>query len=306
MNSLLQYFQSKKYDKNDWKTYPIILRWMYLDHMIDVLNVIDPKVQYLMQHSRSKLREWFSSDSALTQITAERYILDYLRLNNNSLEENFKGSGVDAYLNMGNERFGLEVTTINSCIPEWIFNERLHTYLDAHNYSRKNTIEISYSLEDIKDANYTLNTVELVGQLLMSGGSGNVGDITIKNISGTGSLISWNHKSQQYNLFTTLEDRLNEIIQRRKKQLVGNKKNLLFIGVNQLPHSEHVPGIFREIAKPVRYTDEVGRITDIISKVLPPNVIGVCFFTYSLDRVEPMYPLKIFWRDSRDEFSINL
>ena len=36
------------------------------------------------------------------------------------------------------------------------------------------------------------------------------------------------------------------------------------------------------------------------------NVIGICYFFYSLEREEPFYPLKIFWRSEEDEIPISV
>ena len=170
MKNIASYFKNKRYDPTDWKSYPIILRWANLERMKNELNIIDSKVEYLLKNSRSKVKEWFSNDNTLTQITAERYILDYLRKINTSYIENFTGGGVDAYLEVNGEKIGIEVTTINNSTPEWIFHERLLMYLDTKSYSGTDAIEISYPEKSVIKVRYSLDMIEKVGNKIIKGG----------------------------------------------------------------------------------------------------------------------------------------
>ena len=50
-------------------------------------DVIAKKIGYLLSvGATAKANEWVSSDKALTQITAERYLLDYLRKKNTNFK----------------------------------------------------------------------------------------------------------------------------------------------------------------------------------------------------------------------------
>lgn len=306
MRNLNNYFSTRKFDENNWETYPIVLRWMDIGHMQNAIGILDSKVDYLLKHSRSKLNEWFSSDSSLTQITAERYILDYLRLLNINLHESFTGGGVDAFLDMNKKHIGLEVTTINSATPEWILNERLLMFLDKNKYDKHDGIEISYSLDDISNINYSYQVIRQIGEKILHGEYGSIGNISIKKIKKSGAFISWNQIAKPYNLFGFLEKRILQILNDKSTQLSSLDSNILLIGVNQLPHHEYAQCLIREIREPKRFEEEVKHIDSMIKNILPSNVIGVVFFTYTLDSVSPMYPLRIFWRDIDNQINICL
>ena len=134
----LSNYLNKKIQATDWRQQPIILNWLnnsYKDSMNQALKVIDKKVGYLLnQNARGKLRQWFrSDDSNFCTITAERYVIDYLKSKNNNINDNLynskKRSSVDAEINCDSKVIGIEVTTINGFISEWIFTERLPLYL---------------------------------------------------------------------------------------------------------------------------------------------------------------------------------
>lgn len=306
MNNIADYFKNKSHDPKDWKSYPIVLRWLQTKRMTDALSIINVKLDYLKQNSKQKIQEWFSSDKALTQITSERFVLDYVRTQNSNYIENFKGNGVDAYLKIENSHVGLEVTTINEAIAEWIFQERVLMYLFSHNYNITDNIKISYTLKALESLNYTLDLVEDTGKKIINKKYDGNDSVVIRRLSSGGDYISWELNNKGFNLFSILEKRLYTILTSKNPQLKKNEKNILFIGVNQLPINELNPDIFAELSHPKRFTSEIITLEQIVSKNLPKYVVGVCFFVYTLNSDTPMYPLKIFWRDSLNVLPINL
>lgn len=70
-----------------------------------------------------QVNEWISNDKALTQITAERYILDYLRVKNTNFIDKFTGGGVDAFLTNDNSRVGIE-SNYRQSVSSWMDTSR--------------------------------------------------------------------------------------------------------------------------------------------------------------------------------------
>ena len=198
MSDLLKRLNKKKVDKADWKTYPILLHWYEAGRMLDVIQIIEEKTNYLLsQGASSKVNEWISSDLALTQITAERYLLDSLRVINSNLEESFTGGGVDAYLVHGGKKIGIEVTTVNQSISEWILRERLLTYLSSYKYSRNDTIEITYDLakiEGLKHNNFSL--VEKIGTFIIKQNFHKADGVSVKKSLSVAQLLAGETKVQ--------------------------------------------------------------------------------------------------------------
>jgi len=308
MINFTDWLKKKSPPTSDWRTYPILLRWNESGRMTDALKVIEKKIDYLIsQGSNSKIKEWLSGDLALTQITAERYVLDSLRYKNTSLVENLTGGGVDAYLIQGESKIGVEVTTVNQSIAEWIFNERILMFLDFNKYSATDGIKISYDLNKIKGLEYTLDLIEEIGSTIIQDNFGVVGNVNIEKIADSGSYINWNNESPDNNFFETVKSSLCRILTSKSEQLGKNQQNLLFIGVNQLPIGPINPSIFRDLTGNSNVHPEwVLELEKIVIELLPENVLGVCFFVYTLPSEDMMYPLHIFWRDSNQKVPIIL
>lgn len=311
MNNLQTYLShNKKYITNDWRKLPIIHRWMALPRMQKTIQMIDKKVGYLLNKSPKKIEEWFGSDASLTQITAERYILDHLRGKNlGRYSENFAGSGVDAYLRDHNNNIGIEVTSINKTIAAWVLNERLLIYLENNKHTERSNIRIKYRIQDIEKIKYSLDLVEKIGQVIISGKQ-NIdlnGLEVIREVPfSSGGLIIWDEASEEYDLVELLKQKLTAIISDKSKQLKKNTANILFICVNQLPLSSQNPTFFEEITSPIRYASEAQELQSFIQNILPDYINGVCFFVYTLESEDPMYKLKILWKNKPKQISLEL
>lgn len=300
------FYANKQFSKNDWKNYPIILRWLEKGSMEGSLKVINDKVCHLSQVSKSKLQEWLASDdNKLTQVTAERYILDYLRTKNN-LTDIFSGGGVDAHIEIDGEKIGTEVKTLNKTTPEWLLNERLLMYLWSKDFVLKNNVEIRFPLSRTKALEYLdsrFKIIEAIGNALITSSYGEVEGFTISKLE-KGSSIIWEMDNDGFNLFEYLPTHLQSIID-NKKQFKDYSKNILFIGANQIP-VDHLFGMFIEMANPTRFTEEIEELENMLTETLPDNIIGVCYFHYHLPQINPYYPLKIFWKKGAEIPSINL
>lgn len=292
----------------DWKTYPILLKWYESGRMSNPINILEKKVDKLLREgATAKVKEWVSTDVALTQITAERYLLDYLGTRNSNFRDSFTGGGVDGYLQIKSDSIGLEVTTVNQSIPEWILHERLLAYLSTNRYARNDGIEITYDLSKLEPIKFdNLNIIQKIGDAILRENYHSVNGVAIKKISKRGAYISWNNTESNNNFFVTIENSLTQILSQKSKQLSKNQQNILFVGVNQLPNSIFNPGIFKELVGHIYHQDWIDELNIVTRNSLPVYVIGVCFFVYTLPSEEMMYPLKVIWRDPSVTVPINL
>ena len=99
------------------------------------LTIIDKFVANLLgpRHpgGTKKLEHWLlTSDKDFNAITAERYIINYLQQRNRGIVDNLLTDGVDAYLDCCGSTIGIEITTLNGFIADWILLERLTLLLD--------------------------------------------------------------------------------------------------------------------------------------------------------------------------------
>ena len=88
-------------------------------------------------------------------------------------------------------------------------------------------------------------------------------------------------------------------------------RNIIFVGINHsMPSNYVVPMLFDELGKDeiISYSDEIEEIRKYWGSHMSDlnNVIGICYFFYSLNSEAPFYPLKIFWRSDTDKVAINL
>jgi hypothetical protein len=307
----------KKIKQHNWQK-PLILDWLHKDKMKKSLAVMDKKVDYLLKNKAiHKLRQWFLSDDRdFNCITAERYIIDYLKSKNRSMKDNLSKSGIDAiysYSYDGHE-VGIEVTTINGFIANWIFTERLRMYLEEKEFLDIYTLEINYEAKRIineMQKNSIYIYVQNVGDNIILNSANTLKSLEIKYCKAnrqTGSIV-WNcNKIDDSSSVEYLIEELIKILKRKVNQLSKYCQNLIFVGVNHEGPTNWInPDIFEEMGGSSNiYQQQIQMIQDFLSKNLPQNVLGVCYFIYQLDKDEPFYPLRIFWRDEKNKIMINL
>lgn len=300
---------------------PIIISWLKSPSMQRSLEVIDKKVNYLLQNShcggKSKLSEWFlSGDENFVNITAERYIIGYLMSNNNIIRDNMKGKGPDASLVIGQDEVGIEITTLNGFVVDLIFTERLSEQLLLKGIILNKTIRIDYDHGRLINHKHMIyEYIKHVATAIDKYDCTSLNDLEISieyEYRWPGS-ISWNHDSAEnfpwFNYLTT--GLISKLCKSSKsKQLKQFQKNLVFVGVNQIaPTNWAIPMIFEEIGRGgVSYTQAIDGIQKFWSRELQdlPHITGICYFCYSLPKEEPYYPLKVFWRNEADIIDINL
>ncbi len=122
--------------------------------------------------------------------------------------------------------------------------------------------------------------------------------------------VSWRiSEDSTFTWVNVITDDLLPKIQEKVKQLKEYSRNLVFVGLN---HSSPCDGIFPRIFKDIGNSDifshEAQKIRNYWESQMRnlPNIIGICYFIYSLERETPFYPLKIFWRSEVDKIMINL
>lgn len=308
----------KKYKKNynDWRK-PIILEWLSLPGMEQVLEIIDKKVEYLINKKAwKKLKQWFSSDDRdFNSITAERYIIDYLKLKNKNIEDNLFNKGVDAVYNFNDQKIGMEITTINGFIADWIFTDgRLLMYLEEKQSLDGYTLEIDYNYERIKNEmgkNNIYGYIQNVGESIISNNANELKSLEIEctKTNRLTGCISWHHnRADDFPFIKYITEGLIERLNKKTRQLSQYGKNLIFVGVNHAgPDNLVNPAIFKEIGQGgISYQQEIQMIQNFLSEKLPQNIIGVCYYNYHLKRMVPFYQLKIFWRNQDEIIPINL
>jgi hypothetical protein len=293
---------------------------MKLPSMKESLAYIDRQVEYLCQNGgKKKLEEWFlSGDRNFNAITAERYVINYLRQKNHNVVDNLSTTGIDAVLKNGSSDVGIEVTTLNGFVAEWIFTQRLTQFLAGSGFLGDKCLDITYSHKKISDEPLTrlYNYVEQAGTAIVSEDNQLLSelDLSVEVSTRTTHCISWHpdDSGDDFPWFRYITDDLHWKLRARNKsqQLERFPRNLVFIGLNHLsPVNWAFPGIFEDLGRDGgRYDSEIQAIGDYWASHLSTltNVAGICYFFYSLDRETPFYPLKVFGRADSDGVSINL
>lgn len=323
-----KYIEKNKKKNLEWDKKPIIFYWIENPSMNNSINAIEKKCKYLIEQKdeikggTNKLEEWlFGSDLQFYTITAERFIIDYLKeRNGENLLDNLQKSNksnVDAALRVNNETIGIEITTINSFIADWIFKERLSIYLQER-YKDIDTLEIEYSPETIKhhQIDFLSNNYEFIKEVGLKIIKKDIKGLKELGISVTysnrpSSCVVWRHTESNTNkeMMTVLtEDILKKKIEgnkKKKKQLSIHNKNLLFVGINQLQDEYPLlPNIFDKAKLSLENYRK--HLRDYYSNHLPDYLSGICFFFYYLEQKKPFYPLEIFWRKKAEKIKINL
>ena len=303
------------------KPIPIIMKWIESPSMKQSLQVIDRKVGYLLEHyqngGENKLKQWLlSGDINFVTLTAERYIIDYLISQNSNIEDNLEKKGVDAKLKVGNENIGIEVTTLNGFIAEWILIERLSELLSSKNVLDDKTLELTYDHERIKKETKNNTIYQYIEELSTAIETEDA--ISLTNLDASIEfeyrgvhVISWNHSNADS--FPWLKYLTNDLLSKltgKKKQLMEYSRNIIFIGVNHIsPCNWAIPLIFEEIGiGRTSYNAQIEGIENFWTKAMQnhKNIAGICFYNYSLDKVGPFYPLRIIWSNQEENLQINL
>ena len=300
--------------------HPMVVRWLQWPVMIHSLEIIDKHIGYLLHHGAiAKLNQWFlAGDENFNSITAERYILAYLRQRNENLEDNLTAEGIDGFLEDEFGRVGVEITTLNGFIGDWIFVERLTEFLDEQNYLTMNSgLEISYSHARIRRAaqgKVIYDFVRKTGEAILSNDTQALSEMKIfVHPHNRGASISFDiDDTDSFPWFRHITQDLQSKLQEKSKgqQLAQQTRNIVFVGLNHSsPSNWAFPGIFEDLANgELRYHSEIQEIREFWASTMPSlaNLVGVCYFFYSLPSEVPFYPLKFFWRSEKDKIAINL
>lgn len=299
---------------------PIVVRWLQSPGMMQSLAIIDKHVGYLLHRGAiEKLNQWFlAGDENFNSITAERYILAYIKQKNGNLEDNLKSEGIDGFLEYENGRVGIEITTLNGFIGDWIFVERLTEFLDEHNYLTMNRgLEIFYSHARIQLAaqgKMIYDYIRKTGEAILSNDAQSLSEMKISvHPHSRGPCISFDiDDADSFPWFRYITQDLQSKLQQigKVQQLTQQTRNIVFVGLNHSsPINRAFPRIFKDLAfGEIRYHSEIQEVREFWASSMTSltNVIGICYFFYSLDSEVPFYPLKFFWRSETDKIAINL
>ncbi len=300
--SLDKFFSGKKI-QSDWFKFPVVLRWMDDMGMESSVKVIDNKVKYLLSQSGgvSKLKEWFlKSNDRMVTITAERYILDYVRSQNSGLKEILTGGDVDACINISGTEYGIEVTCFLETFAEWVLVERIQQYLSQNKIIPLYGLKVSAELQTLKsfayrDETYQRNVIEQLSISVNSGGVFKYEGFSIHPIPDIQpGIISWEFEQDMSNPLDSLINDLSNKINEKHRQLNKRPCNVLFISVGSLPVNHLFPSLFAELKNPDRWKAEIIELEKKVFEIIrETSVKGVCFFVYDLRQNKPYYALKI-------------
>jgi len=315
------FLDSKKNRIEDsWKKRPIIMDWLEYGSMGNAISIIDHKVGRLKGVADGKLNEWFlSGDKNFCSLTAERYIVDHLRsINKNVVDNLVKTGGPDAILKCPNEDVGIEITTVNGFIADWIFTERLLLYLKEKVHRLHVNHQITYDYEllntELNSKNYSsiYDYIESVGDNIRRGDETALQkmQVTWQKTDSEGDLIIWEHDAAQK--FPTMkyltEGLLSHLQKSKTKQLSRFPRNIVMVGVNHCGPNNHLtPRIFNEMGNgSLSCQYEIEYISNYWAKNLPNSIVGLCYYIYDIGQETPFYPLRMFWRDENHRIDINL
>jgi hypothetical protein len=299
------------------------MKWMESPSMKKSLQIIDKKVEYLLANYQDggehKLIDWFlTGDRNFVTQTAERYIIDYLISQNSNIEANLRKTGIDAKLKVGDEIVGIEITTLNGFIAEWILIERLSEFLSAKDVLDDKTLRIAYDHARIMketEQNRIHQYIEDLGAAIEAVDINSLKnlDVSIEFEHRWAGVISWNHsKADSFPWLKYLKDDLLSKLSEsnKKKQLMEHSRNIIFVGVNHIaPSNWAIPSIFEEIGTGgTLYNTQIENIENFWTKVMQEhqNFTGICFYYYSIDKVGPFYPLRIIWNNEGENLKISL
>ena len=237
---------------------------------------------------------------------------------NSNIEDNLRKTGVDAKLKVGDEYIGIEVTTLNGFIAEWILRERLSELLFSKNVIDDKTLRLTYDHERIMKETVENRMYQYIDELSTAIETNDA--ISLKNLDASiefehrwAGAISWNHSNaDNFPWLKYLTDELLSklTISNKRKQLMEYSRNIIFIGVNHItPSNWAIPSIFEQIGiGGTSYSPQIEAIELFWEKVMlgHQNIAGICFYNYSLDKVGPFYPLRIILRNEEENLRVNL
>lgn len=300
---------------------PFIIHWLSSPGMEGSLSILDRKVGYLLYNfskgGEGKLNKWLlSGDVNFCTLTAERYIADYLRSKNSNIVDNLGPKGVDCCFSNTDKDVGIEITTLNGFVADWIFTERLAQGISSCGFLNDKTIRIKHSLSRILQEfrkNTLYEYIHEVGESIVNNNAHLLQDsgISFEIEHRWAGCISWKIAVEdEFQWLSRLTgDLYDKITTSKKSQLKEFDKNIIFVGVNNVaPSNWAIPSVFDEIGRGgVSYTHQIAHISEFWQRALQPhnNIMGICYFCYSLDREAPFYPLKVFWRDDKDQVNLN-
>jgi len=266
-----------------------------------------------------KIDQWFlANDNNFNAITAERYIINYLQQQNRNLVDNISSEGIDAYLDFSISPIGIEITTLNGFVASWILLERLTQHLENSGLLKDKGLEIICSHKRIWDAaraGTIYDLVEKASNAIFSDDDEILAslDISVEFQYTFPGSISFNFdQSDDFPWFKYITDDLYTKLSKKEKanQLREFPRNLVFVGVNHLAPSNWIfPSIFEDLVNgEKRYPSVINELKNYWLSYMASlsNVIGICYFFYSLDREEPFYPPRIFWRSEADKIDVTL
>ncbi len=321
--SIEEFLKRKSSKIRRLKHRPIIMKWIEYPSMKQSLQIMDRKVGYLLEHHQdggeSKLIQWFlSGDINFVTLTAERYIIDYLISQNSNIEDNLGRTGIDAKLKVRDENIGIEVTTLNGFIAEWILEERLFESISTKNVLDDKTLRLTYDHKRIIEETVKNKMHQYIVELSTAIETEDV--VSLKNLDASmefeyrwAGKISWNHSNADS--FPWLKYLTDELLSKltasnKSRQLKEYSRNIIFIGVNHIaPSIDAIPSIFKEIGiGGTSYSAQIEGIEKFWTNVMQDhkNIAGICFYNYSIDKIGPFYPLRIIWSNEEENLRINL
>jgi hypothetical protein len=305
------------------------MRWLNVPQMQPSLAIIDKHVADLERRpgGRSKLRQWFlAGDRNFNAITAERYIIGHLRQQNPDLVDNLQREGIDAYLEHGRSRIGIEVRILNGAVAEWILTECVTEAAEERGLLHNAALEITWSPPRLlREPNFVQ---EIVGAIesgdwdaIASGHDAAWEKPGVKvsrcSHASPGTAIAWDCEGDPgFPWFEWLTDKLLGQLREPQKveQLARQGRNVVFVGVNHVAQSsmqcvfcledlgEHEDLAEGKALRCARTRDVYAFWRENMGDLR--NVIGIGFFCYSLDSERPKYPMRIIWRSDEDRVPI--
>ena len=302
---------------------PLIIDWLSSPTMEKSLSTLDRKVRYLLANyskgGEGKLNRWLlTNDIDFCTLTAERYIIDHLKSRNENIEDNLGPEGIDAKLIKGDQSVGIEITTLNGFVADWVFTERMTQIVSSHNFVDDKTLRIRRSPLRLLTEFRNHNLYKYIDQVAENIFKGDLDLLYRLNIElevdhRSAGVVSWETTRERdfpWLRFLTADLYRKITAANKERQIKENANNLIFIGVNNIaPSNSAIPSIFEEIGRGgLSYTKEIGHIRDFWERTLHDHnhVSGICYFCYSLELEEPFYPLKIFWREDTEKINLNL
>lgn len=320
------FIASKRATINSRAIPPLILKWIESEGMLRVLEVIDLHVEYLKQNpgGLKKLDQWLlANERNFYDITAERYIICHLVKHNANIQDNLDTEGVDAILKDASGDIGIEVTTLNSFVGESILMERLaqaqaknvglkdaYFHIDFTSYEQIELQEKGGRIHKYIEEIATAIEIDDRGSLTKLGVA-----IGFPDLEGVGGFSLSVENTDEFPMIEVLTEELLQKLQKGNKarQLKMYERNIVFVGVNHLgPGKWDNPALFQFlVSEPDKYNPHLAQV-EALEKFWAENmhelgnVIGICYFVYSLDQEHPFYPLRIFWRSPEDQIELTL